>query len=648
MALTVAVAASAALLAASAWIPWLRPRVFFIPKAFYFFMEFLFWFGTTSNTQNTVLAIAVVAACVALGRRRRRGEGGVAEKAFWILAAFLALIAQAYIVAFAALAWLPLFAGYLAVAAWVFRFVARAPHRLGAPGGEPEAPALSRHRANFADIPTTHVLLFVGAQLFLAMVTGRFGVPIVQAVSEIAARGSADAPAVYRLAALFVLAVPALPLWRSIRGERGRAPVRARAAVVAAACVVVMTLAVPAAWAMPFAGAAIVAVVAAGLARAGFAPIDWLSFDPRRAFAALLPLSLVAFVAFGVHYAARMWDCADRAAPGLGVVRLTRDAGAFDFATTADGDTLIAALRESRRVIAVPTGGGTARTILDTRPFTKGTGAIFSGVEPETILRVGDDRFLLLLAVSDNHDDNDLLVLRADGTSEGLVERLSGTGISEMVRGPGTRVYVSMEFDNGVFVLSADDLTLLDTIRWPQPGGEATGWLAGEGILSCGVEPNKILVDDSGETIYSLGLWCDPMLRALDVENRRESARVFVGTRSWDMAMDGVRRRIYVPKFISGRMLVVDTNRMEIAEEWPVGFGIRPVAVDPSRGRVYTASMYSGEVFGIDAETGERVFRRRIGGHIKGLHLDEATGALYTGCDCGVFRIDPHIGDTGS
>ncbi|MCZ7583482.1 MAG: hypothetical protein M5R36_09195 [Deltaproteobacteria bacterium] len=288
---------------------------------------------------------------------------------------------------------------------------------------------------------------------------------------------------------------------------------------------------------------------------------------------------------------------------------------------SADGRTLLASLREEQRVLAVDLDAGTSRGILNTQALVDGERRFLSWVEPENLVRLGgDDRFLLLAAVSDNEEENRVAEINASGDILRLVDAIPRTGVSDIVRDGQGRVYLSTEFEDKIFVLDETTLERVNEIAWP------------------GAETNRVIVRP--DRIFSLGLWWDGRVRVFDFTAKRETGSADVGTRSWDLAYDDATNRLYIPKMIAGNLLVVDAATMVLEARRRVGFGARPIEIDARRRRLLLGNMYDGRFTAYDLDTGDLVFETRLGGYLKGMIVDEKRGKAYTGCACGIFEID--------
>ena len=261
---------------------------------------------------------------------------------------------------------------------------------------------------------------------------------------------------------------------------------------------------------------------------------------------------------------------------------------------------------------------------MDLADAPGGTGHLFSWVEPENLLRLpGQDRFLLLKAVSDDQESNQVALLDKNGEQLRTLDELRQTGVSDLALDGRGRVYFSTEFHGSIYVFDAQRLRRQQTIHWPE------------------AETNKILITPDQQRIFSLGLWSDPLLRAMDLPSQREVAALDVGTLSWDMVYDAKSRRVFLPKFISGEVLVVGVEeRLEVEHRWDAGFGARTVDLDPALRLLYVGAMYGGTVTVLSADSGDRRLQLRLGGHIKGLTVDRRTHKAYVGCDCGIYEID--------
>ncbi len=580
---------------------------------FYFFLsEILFWYASSNEA---VLAVAVVVFALPIavkildliyGQSPPRFVSTI-KAALSIFICFIALIAVCYLAAFSLMTQ-RLYLIFVLVAAIV---ISETLHRIDKNREAKHSEPATRR------VPFAVILTFVFIYLFLGMVSGHLATPVVHAVSAFMAKTSAYNPIYYRLMAAFVFVLPYcawLPkLFRQSEPKRKFLPALLTLAPF-------LTIFFPTLIAVYGAGAIGALILIYAMSRSGHLAIRLLSFDPRIAFTRTLMIALLFFNAMSVHYFAVMWNCADAGKNQDSMRLISREAGAFDFAV--ENGQVLASLREPRRLISIDTHTGTQRTLVDTRKLGKGTGHVLSTVEPETLLPIKDGRFLLLTAVSDDEEQNRVAVIDRDGKFEGYIEDLPQTSISDFVTDPSGRIFVSTEFDDQVFVLDPETLNVLRTYQWH------------------GAETNKIIAAGNLDRLFSLGLWRDPAIRAMDMATGRETAHRDIGTRSWDMAYDPLQNRLYVPRFLSGRLLILNAADLSLLTAWNVGFSARPIAVDPQKRLLYTATMYGGCLLAFNLDTGQKVFDRQIGGHIKSIRIDPATRKAYTGCNCGIYEID--------
>lgn len=617
--LSVAAALALAAAALAGAVPACAELVQLVSGPFLIALEFLFRIFESNEAILLVSALVLVLALLRgplskLIARIPGAAGPVADLLLYGSLAVLVLLAQAYLVLFALLSQRIYFAAALGLGL----VASLATRRLVRGAGDDRA----AEEPSMRDVPVTLLVGFLAAYLLLGMVQGHLATPLVYWLSATLAGLSADQPWLYRLLVVALFAAPLLPwLPRALARLQGRPR---RLALVAPLALLPCVL-LPTRAAVICAGLLSVVGLCVALSLGRFAPLRLIHPDPRRLLARLLMFSLVAANATAVHYLGTMWRCDGEAARHPAVRRVSQAAGAFAMATTSDGAGLLVSLREPRQVLAVDLTRGTSRVALDLSSHSGGTGHLFSWVEPENLLRLGtgaDQRFLLLQAVSDDQERNQLVLLDHQGRMLRTLTRLNGAGVSDFTTDGRGRLYCSTEFHGKVHVLDQARLTLLQTMTWP------------------GAETNRILVAPDRGRIYSIGLWSDPYLRAMDLSSRRQVATLRVGTLSWDMALDPGRQRILVPRFLSGQVLVVDASKMSVVRRLHAGFGARTVALDPALRLLYVGAMYDSTVSVFELGSGRLLQRLRFGGHIKRVHVDRRTHKAYVGCDCGIFELD--------
>ena len=580
-------------------------------------LEFLFRIVESNEgillVSGAVVALALLRAPIrSLLARLPNVLGATADLLLFGFLALLVLLAQAYLIGFALLAQQVYFGVILLVGLGCGLAMNRA--------RPPSEDTASDIEPTMGDVPLPLLVGLLGAYFFLGMVQGHLATPVVYVLSAAMAGLSANQPWIYKVVAVTLLA---LPLISWLPRLLGRLQGRTRRVALLAPGLLLPCLLLPTRMAIIAAGALSAAGLAAALTVARFRLLGLAHPDPRRLLARLLFLSLIGANATAVHYLGTMWRCPGGDQPHPAVRRISSAAGAFSMAATSDGRMLLASLREPRQVIAVPLAGGAHRTVMDLAGSPGNTGHLFSWVEPENLLRLQQpDRFLLLKAVSDDQESNQVAVLDKEGRQVRTLVDLRRTGVSDMAVDGRGQVYFSTEFHGSIYVFDSKSLTRQQTIRWP------------------GAETNKILITPDQQRIFSLGLWSDPFLRAMDLSSQREVAALEVGTLSWDMVYDHRSRRIFIPKFMSGEVLAVDRDQLAVKQRWDAGFGARTVGLDPALRLLYVGAMYESTVMVFSVDSGEQRLKLRLGGHIKGLTVDPRTHKAYVGCDCGIYQID--------
>lgn len=590
-------------------------------------MELPFWIGTKSNTQNTILCITIFIIAVfwlaakKIVQKDTLSARLIVHVVLGIPLATFAFLAQIYFIAFAMHVAIGHYFMFLfaALAAWYFA---------------QKSPSKTREPADYS---FGWFLVILALYLHLASVAGRFGAPVVLKVSEWFSILSLDHPVCFRLVMVSFLA--GLPLLGMPRNRWSRPSFLLMIAPFFVAAALPMEAGI---FTAGICGAILMGYVA-GLR--GLPAVGWLGYNPQKIVISFVLLSLVALQADTVHYFGKMWRCPPKAHLPSGIKRLSRAAGAFDLSTTVDGTKVLASLRDRGMLVAMDTSNGTTETLIDTHDLGWTTGSWFSVAEPEIISRIDDGRFLIQISVSDDVTQNKILVLSPSLESVGFIEGLPAEGgFSDIVFDRKDRIYLASEFDGNVTSLAADNLTEFFSFSWPYEKIETRSGLAGllqrESFLFCGVETNKLAVDPDRNILYSLGLWCDNKLRALNLQSHTELNNITIGTHSWDMEIDTVKRLLVIPRFMDGVVLVVNADTLQVKARWNADFGVRPVEIDPKMRMVVVGSLYTGYVEMFDLDSDQSLFSIWLGGHIKGLHLDDKTHRAYVGCNCGIYEID--------
>jgi len=618
LALTAALIGAAALVAASSVVPGLGHLASPLADALSVSLDFLYRLVVSNEGILAVGAVVLVAGALRgpVERLTANLAGGAITLILYGFLSLLALVAQAYVLTFAGLANAAFLGLTLAVGAATW-FVAR---RL-TPADEAGA-----EEPGFQAVPLPVFLGWLALYLHIGMVQGHLATPVVHHAAAAMAALSAASPLAYRAAgtALMLLPlIPWLPRLRSLLARGGRAALIIKLAPAA----LLLPLALPTT-AAPYVAALLVAsATGATLATAGLLPLRLAHPDPRKMLARLSLVASLALTAATAHYLATTWNCAHSSPLHPAVRLLSSEPGTFDLVSTADGEGLLVSLREPRRVIRLDLAARSApRQWVTAEELGPGSGHLFSWTEPENILPVpGRDTVLLLKAVSDDEELNQVLRVSPGGEVRGVLRSVPRGGVSDMITDGAGTLYLSQEFSSTVYQVDATTLKLTRTIHWPD------------------AETNKVEIDRHRRRLYSLGLWFDPYLRAMDLGesgHAEEAGRLELGTLNWDMALDPRTGRLFIPKFVSGEVLVIQGEHLKIADTWPAGFGARAVDLDPDRRLLFVGSMHASRVTVFDLDRGDTLLDLRLGGYIKGLHVNRRTHKAYVGCACGVYEID--------
>lgn len=582
-------------------------------KAFYFFlMEFLFYYA---GSNEAIIFISIIVLTLALaakpiGTKLLNAQNhalGALGHLLWFFSSVLAILAQTYIIAFALLT-NPL---YFVIATIVFLasgFIIHGKKSLGPFTAKKEEPP-------FYKVPATFLILYVAIHLYLAAVAGHLATPIVHYAAKYMSGLSQSFYIVYNLAIYISLAIPVFVWVPFLKREN-------KIKGIVFIFLPIPLVFIPSAIAPYIMGIAVAVLCACFLATSGFRPVGWLHFHPADIFKRLVALSLLALNVMVVHYAVNIYRCPN--SMDNGVRKISGTAGVFDMVLTPS-DKILASIREERRFVSVNVSNGVEVEHFRTEDIIPGTGSYLSWSEPETLLSIqGGTKYLLLIAVSDDENLNKVAILDGNYKAAAFINELPQAGVSDFVSDGQGSLYFSTEFEDKIYVVDENSLAVTGQIQWP------------------GAETNRILVDASSGVIYSLGLWSDPMLRLYDMKAQKEDDAVFVGTKSWDMAYSPKGGgTLYIPKMLSGNVLMVDASALQIKGAWSMGFGARPVEYDSQNGIIWVGNMYRGTVAAFSEAENRKFFETYIGGYIKSLKIDPETSKAYVGCTCGIFEIDP-------
>ena len=151
----------------------------------------------------------------------------------------------------------------------------------------------------------------------------------------------------------------------------------------------------------------------------------------------------------------------------------------------------------------------------------------------------------------------------------------------------------------------------------------------------------------SGDRLFGLSLWGDPMLRSYDWPKGSENSSRLVGPFNWDVlavpmdSSDAVAQdySLWVPRLLEGVLLILDPNDLSTRARLSLSFGIRAAHYEPRHHRVWLAAAYSGELWSISAAPPYDRVVFPLCGQTRDLTSD-SKGRVIASSDCGVFRFD--------
>jgi hypothetical protein len=412
-------------------------------------------------------------------------------------------------------------------------------------------------------------------------------------------------------------------------------------------------------WAVLLAGPGLVLLSAGlGAASARHSPgsaTDWAALDPRRAFAATLPLLFGSAAVLLCSLTLSLWtplgalpDGVEKISEADGVFSLGIDTHDRIFFT--DRSEVSAGMVDSSGTEVWPLTPAAAEAVEELGgPDENGT--FWAAIQAYAL-----EAELVLLAIEGptgprSIDPELLSKERAEGL--GLIDE-HGTALLQtpadraVARGP-----------DGLPLAAQALLPDCWLSSWiPLPGDRG-----GEVLLGCENRSGGLIFDTQqrrirrevaltsrlesgafspqGDRLFGLSLWSDPYVHAFSWPGGEETARRAVGPFNWDiLTVPGeTGYRVWLPRFIEGVMLVLDPETLATEAQIPLSFGIRAVHYEPVYGRVWAAASYSGELWSIRTSPpyDRQVFP--LCGQTRDL-VSDSRGGVIASTDCGIFRFD--------
>jgi len=415
-------------------------------------------------------------------------------------------------------------------------------------------------------------------------------------------------------------------------------------------------------WAVLLAGPGLVLLSAGlGAVSARWSPgsaTDWAALDPRRVFAATLPLLFGAAAVLLCCLTLSLWTPLGTLPEGVEKISdadcvFSLGVDTHDRIFFTDRCSVSAGMVDSSGTEVWPLTPGAAEAVEELGgPDESGT--FWAAIQAYAL-----EAELVLLAIEGpagprSIDPQLLSKERAEGL--GLIDEIG----SSLLQTPADRAVAR---DPGGRLLPAQAL-LPDCwlSSWiPLPGDRG-----GEVLLGCENRSGGLIFDTrsrrisrevsltsrlesgafspQGDRLFAVSLWSDPYVHAFSWPGGEETARSAVGPFNWDIVTvpGEAGYRLWLPRFIEGVMLVLDPETLATEAQIPLSFGIRAVHYEPVYRRVWAAASYSGELWSIRTSPpyDRQVFP--LCGQTRDL-VSDSRGGVIASTDCGIFRFDSAI-----
>ncbi len=180
-------------------------------------------------------------------------------------------------------------------------------------------------------------------------------------------------------------------------------------------------------------------------------------------------------------------------------------------------------------------------------------------------------------------------------------------------------VALTGEMKHELFVMSGEDYSLKRRIP-----------------LGAGVAYSVAVDQKRGYALVSD--WAGLYLHRVDLRGGAVS-KLLLPPSAFNVRVDSSAGLAYVSRPLSGRVAVVDIEKMVIVRQLKAGYGVRDIALDTARGKLVCGNYFDGSVDVLDTRTGRRIERYNVGPLVRGVSIERGSGDPVISYTCGLFRI---------
>ena len=152
-------------------------------------------------------------------------------------------------------------------------------------------------------------------------------------------------------------------------------------------------------------------------------------------------------------------------------------------------------------------------------------------------------------------------------------------------------------------------------------------------------QPHAVRLDDGHRKIYVDSGSMSRFLYEIDADTHRITRRAYIGFTSLGMVLDPGRRRAYLSKPFSSKVMVVDLDSMKILKSLQARPGVRDLDIDPERRRLYAGNYISGTVQVFDLKTDRMLREYYVGKQVRGVYHSRELNRDFASSSCGVMEL---------
>jgi len=151
-------------------------------------------------------------------------------------------------------------------------------------------------------------------------------------------------------------------------------------------------------------------------------------------------------------------------------------------------------------------------------------------------------------------------------------------------------------------------------------------------------DADNVRYDPRTKRFYVQG---DKVLHVIDAKSLDVVAKIDLPGPPEAFQLESKRPRLYINTTSPGQVVVIDSDKNEIVERFPLGVekGNETLAIDEANRRLLVGCRGNSRVIVLDSETGKQVATAPIPDGVDDLFLDAKRGLIYASCGTGFIAV---------